>query len=75
MTRASRKGPAQMNYCMRVLYEPRGEHTHMRIYIGQTDTTLALAGELVMRNEEFAAWKQYLLRTEFKPEAFDDDAR
>lgn len=35
------------------VYKRAGNHTHLRVWTGQTHGALALAGTLVMTNEEF----------------------
>jgi len=45
-------------YVMRVYWKELGGHTHLRIFVGkESNIHLGKAGEIVMRNEEFAAFR------------------
>jgi hypothetical protein len=48
-------------YIVRVFHKQLGGHTHLRVFTGHLNPVrmaqMAYAGELVMTNEEFAAWQ------------------
>ena len=52
-------------YTIRVYFEVLGGHTHMHIRVGKTGCTLGGAGDIVMTNEEFEAWRMGKARVEF----------
>jgi hypothetical protein len=43
----------------RAYWKVAGGHTHIVVFTGRKGFTLGKAGELVMTNEEFEAWKQH----------------
>lgn len=56
----------------RIYHLRKGDHVHMRVFAGERDKTLAKCGDLVMRKEEFTAFKRWLTpRVQF----VDDDPR
>lgn len=64
--------PPPEPFCsMRVQWEVKGGHTHCAIWTGQTQHTHGMAGVLTMTNEEFKAWKEGLMKFEFRKK---DDA-
>jgi hypothetical protein len=44
-------------FAMRVAYQVVGIHVHATVRIGKKDRTRALSGQLIMRKEEFDAWR------------------
>lgn len=52
-----------------VYYRPTGEHVHCRVFVGRQDQQLALAGQLVLRVEEFLA----LARGQFQTNFFEEE--
>lgn len=42
----------------RIRHKTLGGHVHMRVFVGPGSLSLALSGELVMRLDEFAAFKR-----------------
>jgi len=42
---------------IRIYWKRLGGHTHMRVFSGDLGRTLGKAGDLVMTNEEFDAWR------------------
>lgn len=51
-------------YVMRVYWKELGGHTHLKIWTGKNGTALGKCGELVMRNEEFAAFRDNQMKIE-----------
>lgn len=45
-----------MPFLFRFRYEVHGGHTHIRVFAGVGYSALGKCGDLVMRNEEFAAF-------------------
>jgi len=50
---------------IRIYYQVRGGHTHMRVFVGMNGRNLGKAGDLCMTNEEFVAWQTKQDRLEF----------
>lgn len=50
---------------IRVYFEVRGGHTHMRVFAGMDGKNLGKAGDLCLRNEEFLAWQAKKSKIEF----------
>ena len=44
-------------HSMVIYFEVLGSHTHMNIWTGEVNTTRGKAGNLVMTNAEFEAWR------------------
>ena len=44
----------------RVIHETLGGHVHMHVLCGASELCLGMAGNLCMREEEFADFKKYL---------------
>lgn len=44
---------------IKVVYTPCGEHVRCKLFVAPSmDETLAHAGDIVLRNDEFLQWKQ-----------------
>lgn len=54
-----------MGYSMRITYQVLGGHTHVSIWTGKAGYTHGKAGNIVMTNEEFTAWKNGTIITEW----------
>jgi hypothetical protein len=52
-------------YTIRLRYRILGGHTHIKIYSGKTGGTLGCAGDFIMTNDEFQAWKERNVILEF----------
>lgn len=50
---------------VRMYFAERGDHVHVRIFAGFTDTTLGLAGTLIFSTWEFSALKSNTATIEF----------
>jgi len=46
-------------FLFRMRYKELGAHTHIRFFSGKGSLSLGLCGNLVMRNEEWAEFKQW----------------
>jgi hypothetical protein len=53
----------------RVYYEQAGGHTHMRWFAGTHEGALGKCGDLTMRNNEFAEFKEAGLPIQWRKEA------
>jgi hypothetical protein len=54
------------NYAMRIYYDEQGGHTHLQIFAGKKEApSFGCAGTIVLRNEEFAAWKDGRIKVQF----------
>ena len=51
-----------------VYWTLKGGHVHARVFVGESETTLAHAGNLVMRDEEFLK----LYRGQIQPKFFEE---
>lgn len=58
-----------MAVVIKIDWEERGEHTHMRFFGGPSRDHLANLGTLVMRHEEFAAFISHMVGEMPPPEA------
>jgi hypothetical protein len=47
----------------RFRYKQQGGHTHVRVFAGKSVSSLGMCGELVMRNEEWAALMKNIEQT------------
>ena len=57
--------PRPPTHTMSVNFTVQGGHTHLRIWTGPVGRGRGLAGNLVMTNEEFEAWKDGRLQIVF----------
>jgi hypothetical protein len=54
---------------MRIYYRVRGDHVHLRVFVGADPNTLAFAGTLGMRASEF----MQLAQGQFMPQYVDEE--
>ena len=60
---------SQREFGMRIYAKRQGDHTHLRIFIGQKNSvSYGSAGEFIVRNEEFEAWRDGRISVEFREE-------
>jgi hypothetical protein len=50
----------------RARWRIKGDHVHVRIFVGSSNSTLALCGKLVMTRAEFRAFRQATAADTFK---------
>ena len=53
---------------IRVYYERRGGHVHMRVFVGANDSSMAKSGDLCMRLDEFEMFRTMSPNIQFRPE-------
>jgi hypothetical protein len=60
---------SQTEFGMRIYAKRQGGHTHLRIFIGpKNSVSYGCAGEFIVRNEEFEAWRDGRISVEFREE-------